>query len=167
MIGTSYEMLLFFCYQHETGEILNISPARLRVLRKVISRRQLKEETACEYLTTLGCKCIRPQVIAPAVIKDKNGRVFDEFSFVKLFFTRDMSKKFGFDYDHVMSMADKHKTTERRVFNHVIHKRRASIINERVVLDSIWSYEPIEILFTDSKLVDVRRMIGYKEWEEG
>lgn len=167
MIGTSYEMLLFFAYQRRSMEVLGMTKHRLQVLRNRVQRRVIAESDACKMLTRFECKCIRPQLLIPAIIKDKNGRLYDEFTFIKYHFSHDIAKRYGVDYDTIMKNLDNHKPIQKNIFGHIMRKRRASIIIERSYIDSIWSYEPIDVEITDERLVDIRRILGYREWENG
>lgn len=166
MIGNSYEVLLLMSYQHDFSVKLSMTPQKVLSLRNVISMRKISEAEMCDILTRLDCKCIRPQVVMPAIVRDKNGRIFDEFKFFRLHFTPDIAKRFGLNYNLMLGVLDKGRMPSERALKHIIWKHRASIVYGRETLPSIWSYEPIPVLFTESKIADVRRMLGYSEDDE-
>lgn len=160
MIGTSTEMLLYFSYQDSTKDILKMTHKRVKSLRYSLSRRLVCEETMCDYLTKLGCRCIRPRVTLPCIVKDKNGRLFDEYTFVKLFFTHELADKYGVDYNNTMNIAKNNRSINRPLFRHLLKSKRAWIILDKMTIDSVWSYEPIELTITSDKVIQINGMLA-------
>lgn len=160
MIGTSTELLLYFSYQNSTKDILKLTNKRLRLLRRNLSRRTISEEMMSDYLIKLGCRRIRPRVTMPCIVKDKNGRLFDEYTFVKLFFTHELADKYGVNYDRVMQIANRNNSINQPLFRHLLKSKRAWIILDRMTIDSVWSYEPIELTFTSDKVIQINGMLA-------
>ena len=160
MIGTSREILLYLSYFDDIKKVLALTPERLRLLRSRLSKNDVSEDYIIDMLTRVGCRCIRPKVILPCIVKDHNGRLFDEYSFVKMFFTPEIAKRYNVDYRCTIAKADMNQSIDRAIFKHVLKKRRAWIVLDNMVLDSVWSYEPIEINFTRDKVIQVRNMLA-------
>lgn len=160
MILTSHEMLLYLSYQDEFKERLHIIPQRLNSLRHQISQRHIAEETVADYLTRLGCILVRPRVELPCIVQDKNGRRFDEYTFVKMFFTPELAERYGADYRMVMREANRHRSMNRPLFKHLLKSRRAWIILDNKILDSVWAYDPFRLLFTEEKIKQIRSMLA-------
>lgn len=159
MILTSHEMLLYLSYRDEFKEKLHITPQRLRSLRHQISQRKFCEETVADYLTRLGCRLVRPRVELPCIVQDKNGRKFDEYTFVKMFFTPELAERYHADYRKTLAVAEQHRSINRPLFKHILKKRRAWIILDNMTLDSVWSYDPFGWLFDGDKLTQIRSML--------
>ena len=160
MILTSHEMLLYLSYNDGVAETLHLTPSRLRLLRHRISRRNVSEEYIIDSLQRLGCRCIRPRVVLPCIVQDKNGRKFDEYSFVKFFLTRELAEKYNADYDATIATVNRNNSINRPLFKHLLKSRRAWIILDNYVLDSVWSYEPIELTITGEKIKQMRSMLA-------
>lgn len=133
---------------------------RLVLLRHRLSQHNVTEEYLRETLTRLGCRCIRPQVTLPCIVSDKNGRLFDEYSFVKMFLTKELTDKYNADYDSTISTANQNKSINRPLFKHLLKSRRAWIVLDKMTIDSVWSYEPIELEMTGDKVMQVRNMLA-------
>lgn len=159
MIGTASEMLLFFAYRKETAAILGVTLERLRGIRTRVSNHNYSEEALVEMLEKLECKCIRPKYILPAVVKDKEGRIFTEQTFARTYFTQEFAEKWGVNYNRIMAALKRGMYMNKPLLKHLLRSKRAWIIEDRVELDSVWSYEPIETVMSDAKIVDVRRML--------
>lgn len=159
MVGTSSEMLLLLSYKHETAARLGVTTQRLQGIRNRVSAHNYSEEAVVEMLSRLDCKCIRPKRIIPAVIQDKNGRIFTEQTFARMFFSQEFADKWGVSYTYQKAAIDRGDFMNKPLLKHLLHSKRAWIVEERVELDSIWSYEPIEVLMDDAKIVDIRRML--------
>ena len=159
MILTSHEMLIYLSYRDEFKEKLHITPQRLRSLRHQIAQRHIGEETVADYLTRLGCRLVRPRVELPCIVQDKNGRRFDEYTFVKMFFTPELAERYHADYRKTIAVAEQHMSINRPLFKHILKKRRAWIILDNMILDSVWSFDPFNWLFDEAKLQQVRGML--------
>lgn len=160
MVGTSYEMLLITTYIGDAKERLGLTWKRIVALRHRIQEHNLTEEYLIETLTKLGCRCIRPRVELPCIVQDKNGRQFDEYTYVKMFFTPELAEKYHVDYRIVMAKARMHQSINRPLFKHLLKSRRAWIVLDSLTLDSIWSYEPIEMTMTEWQIIQVRNMLA-------
>lgn len=161
MIGTSYEMLLYFSHLHSTGLKLGFSPTRMYELRKRIKRMNYGEDTIIEYLKKLDCTCVREKVLVPAIIRDKKGRIFDEITFTRLYLSEDIAK----DICRKQRLSDtrwlyvrKGMLTDRalKIF---LKTKGAHKVQERVVLPSVWKYDPFYEI-TDRLSDYVGRIIG-------
>lgn len=159
MIGTSYEMMLYLSYDKDVQKELKRTNLRMNLLRHRLSEHRVPEELLADMLTRLGCRCIRPRVILPCIVKDKNGRLYDEHTFVKLFFTQEFADKHHADYSAIMGIATKNHSIKRHLFKHLLLSRRAWIVLDNMMLDSVWSYEPIELDMTADKVKQVRNML--------
>lgn len=153
-------MLLYMSYNSDIKSVLNITPQRLRVLRRYIVTRTMSYESVADMLVRLGCRLIRPRVELPCIVKDKNGRLFDEYTFVKMFFTPEIAERYHADYRKTLAVAEANKSINRPLFKHILKKRRAWIILDNMILDAIWSYEPIELTMTEEKVIQVRGMLA-------
>ena len=162
MVGTSYEMLYYLSHDSDIISMLRLSPPRVGLLRRRLVSHSLQKEVVEEMLTKVGCKCLRPSFDLPCMIKDKNGRIYDENTFVKIYFTPELAKEYGYEYRRMIAMIENGKSICQPLFKHLLKKRRAWIITDRMSLDSIWSYEPIEMDMTDEKVVKIRSMLGFK-----
>lgn len=160
MVGNSHEMLLYLLYDEGVRDELKLTPERTRTLRSRISQHNISEEYITETLIRLGCRCIRPQVILPCIVKDKNGRLYDEYTFTQIFFTREIADKYHANYELEMAQSRQNKSISRPLFKHVLRSRRAWIVQDNFILDSVWSYEPIEITFHREKVIQVRNMLA-------
>lgn len=154
MVGTSYEILLYLSYQHSTAERLGIHYQRLVRMRPRIASKNYDEQTISDMLLRLDCRCLREQVCIPAVIRDKDGHLWDEKSFVKNFLTDEICKKIRVEKFSTRTIT----SVELRRLSRIM---RATIVQHRMILDSVWSYDPIPSEFDDNRLVQVRRIIGY------
>ena len=154
MVGTSYEILLYLSYQHSTAERLGIHYQRLVRMRPRIASKNYDEQTLSDMLRRLDCRCLREQVCIPAVIRDKDGHLWDEKSFVKNFLTDEICKKIRVEKfsTRTITPAELCRSSE---------PQSATIVKSRMTLDSVWSYDPIPSEFDDNRLVQVRRIIGY------
>lgn len=162
MIGTSYEMLLYFSYQHSTCERLGLHPQRLTRMRNRISFKAYPEEDIIALLTKLDCKCIRPQIVLPAVVQDRFGKMFDENTFIKLFLTQEVADKWNVSRPNALSKITQNQFVDIATLKHLVRTRRAKIVQARMILDSVWSYEPIDTTFDNEKIVQVRKILGFK-----
>lgn len=165
MIGTSFEMLLYFSYVHGTAEVLGMSHQRLTAYRDRIARQNIDEDVVIKHLTKLSCTCIRPQVIVPAVIRDKSGRLFDENTYARLFLTEDIEKdicrklkkdRAGLTYGgHLIE----------RAYKIFLKTKSAHFEQPRITLPSVWSFDPyFEI--PNHISTTVGRMIGYRDSQD-
>lgn len=160
MQGTSYEMLLYLSYNDGVAEVLKLTPSRLRLLRTKLSQRKVTEEYVISALTRLGCRCLRPRIILPCVVKDSCGRLYDEYTFARLFVTPEFAAKYNVDYDALIHHASIGHSMNRPLFKHLLRKRGAWIVTENMVLDSVWSYEPIEMNYTKERVSQIRGMLA-------
>lgn len=161
MIGTSYEMMLYMSYLHDVRTRLGLSAARMVRIRERISSKKISEDKLIEMLSQLDCVQIRPAMVLPAIVRDKNGRLFDERTFVKLFFAQETADRYGFDRAKVISAVERGKFADRVLMKHIVRSKQAHIIVPRETIPSVWSYEPIPIYMDDEKIISVRRMLGY------
>ena len=160
MVGTSYEMLLIMTYIGDAKERLGLTYKRIVALRHRISEHNLTEEYLEKVLTKLGCRCIRPRVELPCIVQDKNGRQFDEYTYVQMFFTPELAAKYGADYNRIMGRARIHQSINRPLFKHLLKSRRAWIVLDSMTFDSWWSYEPVELTMTEYQIIQVRNMLA-------
>lgn len=160
MIGTSYEMMLYLLYDSDIVSQLRLTRDRVVLFRHELSRRNIPEKKLADTLTKLGCRCIRPSLTLPCMVKDKNGRLFDECTFVKMFLTRKLADRYGYNYDAILRVAEQEQSINRVLFKHLLKSRRAWIVLDKMVLDSVWSYEPIELTMTREKVIQVRSMLA-------
>lgn len=143
MIGTSFEMLLYFSLFHQTGLKLGLSPNRMFAMRKRIKLMNYREETVIEYLTKLDCTCVREKALIPAIVRDKKGRIFDEVTFTRLYLTdeiaadicRKLKSNIGNIYVHKGMLTD-------RALKIFLKTKGAHKEQDRVVLPSVWKYDP-------------------------
>jgi hypothetical protein len=159
MVLNSHEMLLYMSYNSDIKQALHLTPQRLRSLRHKLAQRHIGEEYLAEALTKLGCKLVRPRVYLPVIVKDKNGRLFDEFSFVKMYFTRELAARYNVDYDKIIGKVRNSRSINRPLFKHILHKRRAWIVMDGMTIDSVWAYDPFELTYTKDKIVTIRSML--------
>lgn len=159
MIGTSHEMLLYLLHDDSAIEQLKLTTTRMNMLRHRLANHSVSEDYIIEALEKLGCRCIRPRVILPCIVQDKNGRMFDEYTFVKMFFTHELADRYHANYRDVMRIAVKNQSMNRPLFKHLLKSRRAWIVLDNMVLDSVWSYEPIELTFDADKVKQIRNML--------
>lgn len=152
-------MLLYLSYLEGFREQLHITPQRLRSLRHRLSQHTLNEEYVIEMLTKLGCELVRPRVMLPCIVQDKNGRKYDEYTYVKLFFTPELAAKYNADYAAIIREANEHHSINRPLFKHLLHSRRAWIILDNMLLDSVWAYDPFELTYSKDKIVQIRSML--------
>lgn len=160
-------MLLYLSYRDEFKTTLHLTPNRLRTLRHKISQRHLSEETISDYLIRLGCRLVRPRVELPCIVMDKNGRKFDEYTFVKMFFTPELAERYHVDYRKILAVAEQNHSINRPLFKHILKKRRAWIILDTMILDSVWSFDPFNWLFDSEKIKQVRSMLSGSVPTEG
>lgn len=163
MIGTSYEMLLYLSYFPSTWDKLGLHPQRLTRLRNRISFKNYPEDTMTDWLTKLDCKCVRPKIVLPAVVRDRFGKTYDENTFLQLFLTQEIADKWGINRQSVYDTIARGLFVDIATLKHVIRSRRGAIVQQRFTLDSIWSYEPIEVRFTDEKIRQLRKMLGFQD----
>lgn len=161
MIGTSYEMMLYMTYLHNVPEVLGVTKQRLVKLRERISNKRISEEVLIDMLTKLDCVQVRPSMTLPAIVRDKNGYLYTEYSYVKMFFTQELADKYEVSKNKIISIAEANKSIDRALFKHLLRRRQAHVIIPQEVLPSVWSYEPVPIYLDDYKLVTVRKMLGY------
>jgi hypothetical protein len=64
------------------------------------------------------------------------------------------------DYTSVMRSADMNRSMNRPLFKHLLKSKRAWIVKDNMILDSVWSYEPIELNFTSERVTQVRGMLA-------
>lgn len=159
MVGTSSEMLLLFSYKHETAARLGITPQRLRRLRTRVSEHNYSEEAIVEMLSKLDCKCLLPKRVIPAVIKNNNGRIYTEDGFARQFFSKEFADKWRLPYERTKKELERGEYLSIPMLKHLLRSKGAYIIQERTTLESVWTYEPIDELFDDAKIVDIRRML--------
>ena len=160
MIGTSHELLLYMSYDSDIVSVLKLTPSRLRLLRHKLSQHKVSEEYIISALVRMGCRCIRPRVVLPCIVQDKNGRRYDEYTFVKMFFSREIADRYQVDYEKTMRVAESHNSINRPLFKHILKSRRAWIVLDNMVLDSVWSFEPIELNYTKERVTQVRNMLA-------
>ena len=113
-----------------------------------------------DYLTRFGCKLIRPRVELPCIVQDKNGRKYDEYTFVKIFFTPEIAERYHVDYRKTLSKAEQNQSINRPLFKHILKKRRAWIVLDSMILDAVWAYDPFGLLFGDDKITQIRSMLS-------
>lgn len=167
MVLTSHEMLLYLSYQEGFKKRFNLTQVRLNLLRHRLSTHNLNEELVSDFLMRLGCKLVRPRVELPCIVKDKNGRLFDEYTFVKMFFTPELAERYHADYRRTLAIAEQNKSINRPLFKHILKKRRAWIVLDSMVIDSVWAYDPFGLLFTEEKLKQIRSMLDKSVPTEG
>lgn len=160
MIENSTALLLYLSYTTNMGEVLHMTPRRLYEFRKSVCNHQFPESYISEVLTKMGCICVRPRIELPCIVKDKNGRLYDGNTYSKMFFTHEMAEKYGYEYNRIMGRLELGQSINRALFKHILKSRRAWIVYDHVVLDSVWSYEPIEITMTAEKVKQIREMIA-------
>ena len=161
MIGTSAEMLLFFTYSHEAAARLGVTFSRLTRIRERVSHNNYSEDALVEMLSKLDCKCIRPRVVMPAVVRDQNGHIFDEHTFVRLFLKQELADKYGADFAALKKVNNRGDSIDSAMFKHLLHSKRASVVAPRMVLPSVWSYEPVTHMIDDDEIVNIHRMLHY------
>jgi len=161
MIGTSAEMLLFFTYSHETAARLGVTMHRLIRIRERVSHNNYSEDALVEMLSKLECKCIRPRVVIPAIVRDQTGRLFDEHTFVRLFLKQELADKYGMDFVAMKKVNNRGDFIDHALFQHLLHSKRASVAVPRTTLPSVWSYEPVTHMIDDDEIVNIHRMLHY------
>lgn len=159
MIGTASEMLLFFSYKHETAERLGVSIQRLRRMRTRVEAHNFSEETLVDMLSKLDCKCIRPAYTIPAVIQDGKGRLYSEDEYARLYLTQKFADKWEFSLPYTLGALTAGKFLRKDILKHLVRSKGAKIVEDRMEMESIWVYDPIDYLFDDAKIVDIRRML--------
>ena len=159
MIGTATEMLLYLSYSaRDFRKVCSTNETIVR-MRGQLGLDKYGEKQMAEWLRKLGCVQIRPRVVVPAIIIDRNKRKFDELTFVRLYMTDEMKK----DLERKLEMS----TIFNRGFIHeralkiFLKKKKAYIEQPRVILPSVWSYEPAYAVDVSSRVADtIGRIIG-------
>jgi hypothetical protein len=160
MIGTATEMLLYLSYSSRDFSKICCTQQSLVRIRSRLGEDRIVENTMAEWLRRLGCSQIRPRVVVPAIIVDRNKRVFDEFTFVKLYMSPFIQK----EIERKLEMENIY-TNEGclvpRALKIFLKTKKAYVETPRVVLPSVWSYEPTYSTEVSSRVADtIGRIIG-------
>lgn len=159
MIGTATEMLLYLSYSaRDFRKVCSTNETIVRI-RSKLGLDRYSEEQMAEWLRTLGCVQIRPRVTVPAIIVSRQKRVFDELTFVKLYLSDDMKK----DLERKLEMSSViyGGYLNERALKIFLKKKKAYIEQPRVVLPSVWSYEPTYAVNVSPNVANtIGRIIG-------
>lgn len=159
MIGTATEMLLYLSYSARDFRKVCSTNATIVSIRSKLGREKYSEKQMAEWLRTLGCVQIRPRVTVPAIIVDRSKRVFDEKTFVRLYLNEEMEKDLELKLE--MGTVFYGGYLNERALKIFLKKKKAYIEQPRVVLPSVWSYEPSYIDTISPRIADtIGRIIG-------
>ena len=159
MIGTATEMLLYLSYSARDFRKICATDETIIRIRSMLGRDKYSEEQMAEWLRAMGCTQIRPRVTVPAIIVSRQKRVFDELTFVKLYLSDDIKK----DLERKLEMPKIFYGgyLNERALKIFLKKKKAYIEQPRVVLPSVWSYEPTYADSVSSRIADtIGRIIG-------
>jgi hypothetical protein len=160
MIGIANEMLLYLSYSSRDFSKICATKQTLSRIRSHLGTEKYSEEQMAEWLTRLGCNQIRGRVVLPAIIVDRNKRVFDEFTFVKLYMSpfvqKEIERKLGME-----NIYTSEGCLVPRALKIFLKKKKAYVETQRCVLPSVWSYEPAYAEDVSPRVADtIGRIIG-------
>lgn len=141
MIGTAHEMLIYMSYNDPNFHVVCSTKKSLMRLRNRIIANAFSEEQMEEWLIKLGCKQIRPRFIIPAIIVSRQKRVFDEFTFSKLYLNEELESEIKRKLNTTQIIYGGVLTD--RAMRLLLKARKSYIQTPRLILPSVWSYEPI------------------------
>jgi hypothetical protein len=141
MIGIANEMLLYLSYSRRDFMKICTTNTTIVRLRSHLGTEKYSEKTMSEWLSRMGCVQIRPRVVVPAIIVDRNKRVFDERTFVKLYMSPFVQKELERKLD-MENIYTNDGCLHPRALKVFLKMKKAYIEHQRCVLPSVWSYEP-------------------------
>lgn len=160
MIGIANEMLLYLSYSSRDFSKICATNQTLTRIRSHLGTEKYSEEQMAEWLTRLGCVRIRPRVVVPAIIVDRNKRVFDEFTFVKLYMSPFVQKEIERKLE-MENIYTKEGCLVPRALKIFLKTKKAYVETPRCVLPSVWYYEPTYSTEVSSRVADtIGRIIG-------
>lgn len=160
MIGLANEMLLYLSYSSRDFRKICASDTSLVRIRSRLGRGEYSENTMAEWLTKLGCTMIRGRITVPAIITDRNKRVFDEYTFVKSYMSpfveEELKRKLETDDIYM-----KDGCLTPRALKIFLKKKKAYVSASRCVLPSVWLYEPAYSSDVSPRIAEtIGRIIG-------
>lgn len=142
MIGTGYELLYYFTFDHNAREKLGFDHHHMRKVRERIVAKNFSEETLTEMLEKCGCHKLRSKYVVPAVLRNKKGnKIYDERTVLYAIKQEDYPE---FDIKHIQSrIAGENCLPDKKVIHKIVRRGNFKILAERITLDSVWEYTPI------------------------
>ena len=158
MFGTGYELLYYFSFDNNARLKIGILPQQAVNFRKHVVAHWYCEERITEWLTTLGCTQIRPQVIVPAVLRSKKGKLYTERTVLAVLKPEDYTR---YDIVQIRNRLRRKKTNmpDEKFIRHVCRHGHFTKIIDRVVMPSVWEYCPV--MYSGARPDSVARLIGY------
>lgn len=140
MIGTANEMLLYMSYIDPNFVKICSTQKTLIRFRNRVARNAYSEKQMEEWLLKLGCRQIRPEIIIPAIIVNRQKRVFDELTFSKLYLSDELEQDIKRKLNVTWIRTNGYLTY--RAMKILLKEKKAYIQTPRLELPSVWSYEP-------------------------